>query len=151
MSIYYDMSINCDLREDTPDEAIDIIRCLTQPGYQLGFTPQMEVPGHGNIWLQFYDKHFLAQQPEHDQISNFHRGYRTTVPKENHREVFQYRLLYCASLIHDDFWIHHHAPFVYWLAQHASNGYIGYYAETIQAVRFNLLVAINRQLRISDR
>ncbi len=148
MSLYFDMVINCDLREDTPDDVIEIIRSLTQTGYRLGFTPQMDVPGKGNVWFQFDDYHFLAPLPEQDVISNFRRVHRLTILDEGNREVYQFRLQYCASWIHDDFWAHHHIPFVYWLAQYSCEGFIGYYIETNASTsRLNPLVVLNRSLK----
>jgi hypothetical protein len=148
MSLHFDMVINCDLREDTPDAVIEIVRCLTQRDYRLAFTPQMDVQGHGNVWDRFYDYHFLAPQPERDVISNFRRVHRLTIPNENNREVYQFRLQYCASWIHDDFWAHHHIPFVYWLASHACEGFIGYYVETNAfSSNVNLLVVQDRRLK----
>jgi hypothetical protein len=130
MSLHFDMVINCDLREDTPEEIIEAIRYLTQKDYTLQSKPALIYSDHGNIWDSFYDKHFLAPDPDHDIISNFRRVHRLTIPLENNREVYRYRLQYCGSWLHDDFFAAHHMPFIYWLASIAYENYIGYYCET---------------------
>lgn len=132
MSLHFDMVINCDLREDTSEEFIEAIRCLTQKDYTLQIKPNLFCSdyGWGNIWNSFYDNHFLAPDPEHDIISNFRRVHRLTIPLENNREVHRYRLQYCGSWIHDDYFYQCHIPFVYWLASIAYENYIGYYHET---------------------
>jgi len=132
MSLHFDMVINCDLREDTPEDIIEAIRCLTQKDYTPIPKPNLLLieNDYGNIWDSFYEYHFLAPDPEHDTISNFRRVHRLTIPLENNREVHRYRLQYCGSWLHDDFFYAHHIPFVYWLASIAYENYIGYYAET---------------------
>jgi hypothetical protein len=145
MSSRFDMVINCDLREDTPEEFIDAIRCLTQRDYQLSVKPQFLYPHHGNVWDSFYDHHFLAPDPQQGIISSFVRLHRLTIPLENHREVYRYRLQYCGSMLHGDYWAHHHIPFVYWLATIAYDVHIGYYVEA-SGSRIHLLKVANGRL-----
>lgn len=130
MSLHFDLVINCDLQEDVPEDAIEAIRCLTQRDYVLKVKPQLVLPDYGNVWDDIWDHHCLAPDPDHDIISNFRRIQRTTIPKENNREVYRYRLQYCGSFIHDDYFYQNHLPFVYWLATVAYEDYIGYYMET---------------------
>jgi len=140
MSLHFDMVINCDLREDTSKEFIEAIRCLTQRDYILQKKPELIYPNHGNIWNSFYDHHFLASDPEHDIISNFRRVHRLTIPLENNQEVHRYRLQYCGSWLHDDFFYQCHIPFVYWLATIAYEDYIGYYHETEGSVVHHFII-----------
>ncbi len=128
MSDYFDVVICCDLREDTPEEAIDAIRCLTNCNYQPKEKPDLvdKDYGYGNIWDGFYDHHFLAPDPERENISSFQRMWRTAMPAENNRDVYRYCLQYSGRNIHDDFWREHHIPFVYWLASYVFEDFIGY-------------------------
>ncbi len=132
MSLHFDMVINCDLREDTPEDIIEAIRCLTQKDYAPLPNPNLILTdyNHRNAWNSFYDYHFLAPEPQHDIISNFRRVHRLTIPLENNREVHRYRLQFCGSWLHDDFFYSHHMPFVYWLASIVYEDYIGYFCET---------------------
>lgn len=135
MSLYFDMVINCDLREDVPEDAVEAIKYLTQPDYSLAKKPQLiytdpKYPGVGNMWDTFGGRRFLVPDSDHDIISNFRRVHRLTIPTENNREVHRYRLQYCGSCLHDDYFYECHLPFVYWLATVAYENYIGYYMET---------------------
>jgi hypothetical protein len=103
MSLQFDLVINCDLKEDVPDDAIDAISYLVQPGYELKKKPQLiytdpKYPDLGNMWDTFGDRRFLAPDPAHDIISNFRRVHRLTIPTENNREVHRYRLVCNGSL-----------------------------------------------------
>lgn len=124
MSLHFDMVINCDLNEDVPADAVEAIKFLTQPDYSLEKEPQLiytdtKYPGVGNMWetIGFGGERFLMPDPDHDIISNF-------------RRVHRYRLQYCGSWLHDDYFYQYHLPFVYWLATVAYENYIGYYMET---------------------
>lgn len=135
MSLYFDMVINCDLKEDIAEDAIEAINYLIQPDYQLSKIPELiyddpKYPNLGNMWDTFGSDRFLVPDPSHDIISNFRKIHRTTIPTENNREVYRYRLQYCGSFIHDDYFYQYHIPFVYWLATIAYEEYIGYYMET---------------------
>jgi hypothetical protein len=135
MSLSFDLVINCDLREDTPEDAIEAIKYLTQPDYTLKQEPQLTItdpkyPDVGNMWDTFGSRHFLVPDPDHNIICNFRRVHRLTIPLENNREVYRYRLQYCGSLFLDDYFFQFHLPFVYWLATVAYENYIGYYMET---------------------
>ena len=116
MSLHFDLVINCDLREDTPEDAIEAIKYLTQPDYTLKQEPQLtftdpNFPYVGTVWSS---KRFLLSDPDHDIISNFRRVHRLTIPTENNREVHRYRLQYCGSWLHDDYFYQYHLPFDYW-------------------------------------
>lgn len=135
MSLHFDLVINCDLKEDVPEDAIEAIKYLMQPDYSLKKEPQLiyadpEYPDLGNMWDIFGNYRFLVPDPDQNIISNFRRMFRTTIPAENHREVFRYRLQYCGSWLHDDYFYQYHKPFVYWLATVAYENFIGYYMET---------------------
>lgn len=131
MSLHFDLVINCDLREGTPEQAIEVIRCLTERDYQLNFKPEVLYPGQGDLWDYWTsDPHFLALNPQQDVISNFRRVHRMTMPLEGNREVYRYRLQYCGSCLHDDSFYELHMPFVYWLATIAYEEHLGYYGET---------------------
>ena len=135
MSLHFDMVINCDLKEDAPEDAIEAIKYLTQPDYYLKKEPQLiytdpKYPDMGNMWDTFGSDRFLVPDPDHDIISNFRRVHRLTIPTENNREVHRYRLQFCGSWLHDDYFYQYHLPFVYWLAAVAYEDYIGYYMET---------------------
>lgn len=147
MSLHFDMVINCDLREDTPENIYEAIQCLTQRDYKLKDKPELIYPGQGNIWDGFSDYHFLAPDSQHDVISNFRRVHQLTIPTENNREVHRYRLQYCGSWLHDDFFYAHHLPFVYWLATIAYEKYIGYYVETGGSVGVHHFFAENGKLK----
>lgn len=136
MSLYYDLVINCDLKEDAPEDAIEAIKYLSQPNYHLSKTPRLiysdgRYPEQsGDMWEMFGQERFLAPEPEQNVISNFQRVYRTTIPAENNREVYRYRLQYCGNLLHDDSFYELHLPFVYWLATVAYENTLGYYMES---------------------
>ena len=116
MSLYFDLVINCDLREDTPPDAIEAIKCLTSRDLQLDKKPTLIAPEVGNIWDYFYDEHFLAPDTANNIISNFQRRWITSIPEENHRKVYRYRLQFSGVRLHDDYFYPHYKPFTYWLA-----------------------------------
>ncbi|MAU13829.1 MAG: hypothetical protein CL607_28690 [Anaerolineaceae bacterium] len=135
MSMRYDLVINCDLREDVSEDAIEAIRYLIDPNYELKKTPYLpykdpRYPDIGDMWKYFEPYRFLVPDPQHDIISNFRRIHRTTIPMENNREVYRYRLQYCGSMLHDDYFAQSHMPFIYWLANVVYGDFIGYYTET---------------------
>lgn len=139
MSLFFDLVINCDLREDISDEAIEAIRCLTSMEYALPTNPLLLIPGETygtwpsenyNIWDGFSDYHFLVPDPQREIMCNFQRNHRTTIPTENDREVHRYSLQYIGRWLHDDGFYAHHLPFVYWLASVSYDNYLGYYMET---------------------
>ena len=130
MSSYFDVVITCDLREDTPGEAINIIRSLTSHDFELTETPNMAYEDYGNVWEEFSDHHFLAPDLEHETISNFQKKWRTSIPAENDRKVYRYCLQYSSRNIHDDFWAACHIPFLYWLAAYVYEDFIGYMKHT---------------------
>lgn len=132
MSLYFDLVINCDLREDVPADVIEGLRCLTSKDYEPKTKPQLIYRkwGFDNLWDDLYDKHFLAPDPEHEVVSNFQRKHRLTIPLEGNREVHRYCLQYCGRNLHDDGFYELHLPFVAWLASVAYEDYIGYYKET---------------------
>ena len=133
MSLYFDMVINCEIREDTSEELIDAIRHLTDRSHILSTTPNMLYEGHGNIWEVFSDYNFLAPKSDHYVISNFKRIDGLSVPTQTEpeiRQVVRHRLQYCGSWLHDDYFYENHLPFVHWLAGVAHRDYIGYYKET---------------------
>ena len=126
MSNYYDVVISCDLREDTPEEAINIIRHLTDRDYVLTEKPKMAIENYGDVGDWFFSDRFLAPDPENEVISNFQKMLWLIIPTENNREVYRYSLQYSGRNIHDDFWAEHHIPFVYWLAPYVLGDFIGY-------------------------
>ncbi len=130
MSNYFDVVISCDLREDAPEEVINIVRCLTDRDYELNDKPDMTYEDQGNIWEGFSDYHFLASNPEHETISNFQKKWRTSIPSENDRKVYRWCLQYSGRNIHDDFWAACHVPFIYWLAAYVFEDFIGYMKHT---------------------
>ncbi len=136
MGTYFDLVINCDLREDISAEFIEAIQCLMSKDNELEIIPKLFVPDYdANIWTGFYDKTFLTHDPENDVISNFQRRHRMTIPSENNRKVYRYHLQYCGSMIHDDYWAACHLPFVYWLATVSHDNHLGFYKETGQMGR----------------
>lgn len=141
MSLKFDLVINCDLREDTPAEHIEAIRCLTTKDYELPTKPQLPISFYGepewNMWNSFSDYHFLASDPEQLIVSNFRRIHRLTIPLENNREVHRYSLQYCGRELHDDYFYSHHIPFIHWLASITCENYIGYYVETTNKPEYN--------------
>lgn len=126
MSNYFDVVITCDLREDTPEEVINIIRYLTDKNYELSEIPNIVVEHDIGTWEGIFDRHFLAPDPERETISNFQKMWRTSIPAENNRKVYRYMLQYSGRNIHDDFWAEYHVPFVYWLARHVYEDVMGY-------------------------
>lgn len=126
MSISFDLVINCDIREDVPDDVIAGLKCLTTKGYELKVHPQFMHPNMGNVWEMIPDKHFLAPDPEREIMSQFQRKYRTSIPKENHREVYRYSLQYIARHIHDDVYGDNHRPFLFWLETVVHDKCFGY-------------------------
>jgi hypothetical protein len=130
MSLYFDLVINCDLREDTPEDAIEAIRCFMTKGYEIKINPQLLYPNHGNVWEQIHYKHFLASDPQQGIMSNFRHRLRRIIPTENNREVYRYHLQYMGHFLHDDYFHHAHMPFIYWLATVSYHDYFGYYAES---------------------
>lgn len=130
MSLYFDLVINCYLREDISEDHVKAIRCLTSVDFELNTIPQLIFPGEGNIWNIFSDHHFLAPNPERQIISHFQQIHVYTIPTENDREVRYWLLQYAGRWIHDDYFIQHHAPFIHWLPSVARDGLIGYQTET---------------------
>jgi hypothetical protein len=116
VSSRFDVIITCDLREDTPDEVINILHYLTDSSYELSEVPSIVVKHENGIWEGSFDRHFLAPDLDHETISNFQKKWRTSIPSEHDRKVYRYCLQYSGRNIHDDFWAGYHAPFVYWLA-----------------------------------
>ncbi len=152
MSIFYDLVINCDLKEDTPGDAIEAVRCLTTRGYELAVEPQLiDSWEHENVWESFSDRHFLAPDPEWDTVSKFLRMHRTTIPSENNRPVYRYVLQYAGRRLHDDFFNDHHLPFLYWLATVSYDKYIGYYmiSHDLWGDGPRLLLAIDGVLKVA--
>ncbi|MCL4253157.1 MAG: hypothetical protein KJ043_05195, partial [Anaerolineae bacterium] len=98
-------------------------------GYELKIEPQLPYPKHGNVWDLIYDKHFLAHDPQNFVISQFQRRLCTTIPSENNREVYRWRLQYMGHFLHDDYFYQAHMPFIHWLATMSHENYFGYYAD----------------------
>lgn len=126
MSDWFDVVITCDLREDTPEEVINIIRYLTDNSYELGEAQSIVVKHENGVWEGTFDRHFLAPDPEHETVSNFQKMWRTSIPSENDRKVYRYSLQYSGRNIHDDLWANYHIPFIYWLASYAFGDFMGY-------------------------
>lgn len=125
MSSYFDLVITCDLREDTPEEAIEGLKCLTNSNYMLTTHPQLIHPQLGNIWDMFSNKHFLAPNPGHEILSQFGRRNRP-----NSRQLYRYSLQYSGRNLHDDFFGEHHQIFILWLEIFCYEQYFGYLMET---------------------
>ncbi|NDJ74660.1 MAG: hypothetical protein GYB65_00255 [Chloroflexi bacterium] len=127
--MYFDLVINCDLREDTPAEAIEAVRCLTCRDCAVPANPQLVNPydPDHNVWELFADVHFLASLPGQEVVSNFQRRTRMPLEEENNREGQRYVLQYAGRMIHDDFFYQHHLPFLYWLASVSHDSHLGYY------------------------
>jgi hypothetical protein len=134
MGSHFDVVISCDLREDTPEEVINIIRFLTDSDYELVKKPIVVVEHSNGIWEGSFDSHFLAPDPKHEVISSFQKMWRTYIPSENDRKVYRYSLQYSGRNIHDDFWAECHIPFIYWLASYVYEDFIGYMRETTNSV-----------------
>ncbi len=135
MSLYFDLVLNCYLREDTPEETINAIRCLTSSKYELETPPKLLIKDF-DIWDMFYEYHFLAPMPEFETISSFRQSERYVL-----LAPFHTRRLWCLQFsgrqILDDLYNTHHWPFVNWLASVAyeeeNQGFIGYMKETYEA------------------
>src|SRR5207253_387653 len=130
----------------TPGELVDAVRCLTDRSFNLETTPPMHLEGRGNIWETFWDRHFLAPDPDDDIIVSFQRRERLYYPTEA-RMVYGYSLQYSGRFIHDDGFYRQHIPFLYWLGTVADEGYIGCTGESNEMQR-DLLYSVNRKLQI---
>jgi len=149
MSSYFDMVINCDLREDTPAEAIEAIKCLISHDTEMKNVSNLLYRGLGDICKSFYNTNFLAPDPDNGIISNFYRRFIYTIPQENNRKVYRYRLQYCGIGIHDDHWAHCHMPFAGWLASVSNDKYMGYYKLTDEiGWKVQHLLTENGQLKV---
>lgn len=126
MSEYFDVIITCHLPEDTPEEVINIIRCLTDRAFELKEKPNIRNEYFGDLWEVFWDEHFLAPDPEKMSLSNFRKLPWLSIPTENDRVVYRYSLQYSGRYIHDDVWRENHYPFVFWLASYVMDDFIGY-------------------------
>lgn len=130
MSLYFDLVINCDLKENASADAVTAIQYFTQPDYPLKHTPQLTYatqtqPHTGNLWDVFGSRRFLVPDPAQNVISNFQRSYRIGT-----LTGYRYRLQYCGNALHGDTFYQYHLPFVHWLATIAYENYLGYYTET---------------------
>lgn len=146
VSMFYDLVLNCYLREDVSDEHIQAIQCLINRDFQLVVTPKLLLPDGENVWEVFYDKHFLAPAAQPQAIASFVREHITTIPTENNREVHLWTLKYIGRWIKDEFYAHHHLPFVIWLGRVAREGFLGYTMESYLGKNPTLLYAKNGQL-----
>jgi hypothetical protein len=151
MSLYFDLVINCDLREDTPDDYIQSIRYWTDPNFVLDIKPVIPLYKIENLWnsASWHDR-FLAPYPEYDVTVNFRRKLRHIVPLENNREVYRYVFQYAARWLHDDGFYEDHLTFVTWLATISLDGFMGYYCETDPLGRITLLYSENRQIKFTN-
>lgn len=150
MSQFFDLMLFCDLREDTPEDIIEAMRCLTTHNYPIPSNPQLILPDLTNAWDYFSGNyHFLAPDPRWEIISNFRRMHRSTIPLENNREVHCYSLSYLGRNIHDDYFYQRHVPFVAWLGSVAVDGCIGYW-EGSYSPSPRLLYAKNRTVHYVD-
>lgn len=131
MSARFDVVIMCDLREDTPEEVIDAIRCLTSSDYELEETPKLLI-GDFNIWEMFDDYHFLSPVLQNETISSFQRLLQEINTSAN-RQVYRWSFQFCGRQILDDIYLSHHLPFIYWLASivyEERDGFFGYVKES---------------------
>lgn len=148
MSLYFDLVIQCDLREDTPQDAIEAIHCFMTKGYELKTEPQLLYPNHGNVWQDIHYKHFLVHDPQNYVLSQFQHQLRTIIPLENNREIYRWHLQYMGHFLHDDYFAQAHMPFIHWLATASYENYFGYYLETTheQVYPYGLFVTKDRLL-----
>jgi hypothetical protein len=150
MSLYFDLVINCDLREDTPEDYIQAIRYWTDPNFALDVKPKIAFYKEDNLWdREFWHERFLAPDPEHEITVNFRRKLRYMIPMENNREVYRYVFQYVARWLHDDGFYEEHLTFVAWLATISQNGFMGYYCETDPLGRIRLIYSHNRQVKFT--
>lgn len=131
MSAYFDLVINCDIREDVPPSRIKLISWLCdinsnpESWPQFGQGNQIQ-EGHARVW----DYPFLAQQLEEETFSNFQSRYRYTLPDSmGGKEVRKYSLHFFGRNISDDTFFDCHLSFLIWVAPICENGFIGYYKE----------------------
>ena len=128
MSLYFDLVINCDLKEDTPASVIEAVKSLTDTRYEPPKDPQLSLPWDDNGWNHFWNMHFLA--PWQDDVVSFKRQLRAYLPRENNRPVYRYSLKYMGRNLKDDLFFTHHYIFFYWLAIVSYQNFFGYYQET---------------------
>jgi len=131
MSLYFDLVINCDLKEDTPSDVIEAIKCLTS--FEISETdlkqkPRLLLKGY-NLWDLIDDYNLLAPQPEHNIITNF-QPRKFGVDTDSNRQSTRYRLQYCASNLKDDTFHQNYIGFLHWLATVSNDNYFGFYKET---------------------
>jgi hypothetical protein len=150
MSLYYDMVINCYLREDTPEEFIKAISFLTDPASELTASPKFVITepdgkehNFGNLVSP--NNHFLAPNPEYQIISQFRKIHYST--RHNH-EVYLWLLQYTGRWLHDDSFYEEELPFIYWLAFMSVDGLVGYWKETDhQKAKVHLIFAEGGKFR----
>lgn len=144
MSLYFDLFINCDLREDIPDELIDVIKSFITPDVNLEAKPTLTIPKYGSIWNKIPDIQFLAPDPAHGVKSIFGQRYILSASEENNRDIYRYHLQYEGLVLHDDYFYAYHIPFVYWLATISHDKYLGYFIESGGDVMNHLVVEHGR-------
>jgi hypothetical protein len=133
MSMHYDLVIVCDLREDTPEPCIELIRWLSDPASDPEAKPQFDCFSENDKDLaDNLDYPFLASYPSEEVVTVFQRRYRyTTSLVAGRRDVYRYCLQYSARGILDDVFVETHILFVYWLSSLIVDGFIGYYKEEL--------------------
>ncbi|GEM_PF-5828515 len=139
MSLYFDLVINCDLKADTPDDAIDAIACLISyeiSEKDLSPEPQLLIDGN-NIWNMIDDYELLAPEPKLNIISNF-QPREFSIGDDPHPKFTQYRLQYCAANIKDDIFHPNYLLFIHWLVTVSNDRYLGYYKETNELSRMSI-------------
>jgi hypothetical protein len=135
MSAYFDLVINCDLRENAPLACIEFVSWLCDANSNLASQPKSDCFDQNekelaNVW----NFPFLAPQLEEETISNFQSRYRYTMPESTgERDVRKYSLHFFERNILDDTFFDCHLSFLYWIAGICENGFIGYYKEEFDA------------------
>ncbi|MEP7294467.1 MAG: hypothetical protein ABI835_21940 [Chloroflexota bacterium] len=149
MSLHFDLVITCDLREDTPQDCVELIRWL----FTLPSDPLNQPQGHcfdeeGRNFHEWFNYPFLAPFPEQEVISIFQKRYRYTRSAiSGGGDVYRYALQFSARRILDDGFYEDNLNFVGWLATVAEDGFIGHYKEELATVP-KLLYARDRNLII---
>ena len=131
MSAYFDLVINCDLREDVPASCVQFISWLCDIDSSLETQPRVDCFDQNETELaNVWSYPFLAPRPDEETFSNFQSRYRYNMPEtKGGKEVYKYSLHFSEHNILDDTFFDCHLSFLYWIARICENGFIGYYKE----------------------
>ncbi|MBI1255882.1 MAG: hypothetical protein GC204_00280 [Chloroflexi bacterium] len=147
MSVFFDLVIMCDLREDTPEACIRLIQWLADPASDPATRPPFDCSHAYDPGLNaLFNYPFLAQQADEEVASRFQNRFRHNTEAG---EVYRYRLQFSQRNIMDDDFDQALMPFVDWLTGIAEDGFIGYYRNE-DSLRPTLLYVKDRNLEIRD-